>query len=180
MARERKRTIEKTALAVVPPERIERRILLLRGQKVMLDQDWAELYGVTTGNLNKAVRRNAGRFPDDFMFELTPAERANLSFQSGRASWGGRRTPPYAFSEQGVAMLSSVLHSERAIQVNVAIMRAFVRPRQLLSSNEDLRHKLEALEREYDAQFRVVFDAIRELMEPPPPAKKGRIGFISA
>ncbi len=168
MARKRKHTPGRTTLAVLPAERIERRILLFRGQKVMLDQDLAELYGVTTGNLNKAVGRNAGRFPDDFMFQLTPGELANLRFQSGRASWGGRRTPPYAFTEQGVAMLSSVLHSERAIQVNVAIMRAFVRLRELLSSHADLRRKLEALEQKYDAQFRVVFDAIRELMEPPP------------
>lgn len=180
MARKREHTTGRTALTVLPPERIGRRILLVRGQKVMLDQDLAELYGVTTGNLNKAVRRNAGRFPADFMFQLTPAELANLRFQSGRASWGGRRTLPCAFTEQGVAMLSSVLRSERAIQANVAIMRAFVRLRELLSSHADLRRKLETLERKYDAQFRVVFDAIRELMEPPPAAKKGRIGFVNA
>jgi hypothetical protein len=177
VAQARQRMTQQTPLAVIPPERIERRILLLRGQKVMLDQDLAELYGVTTGNLNKAVRRNAGRFPDDFMFQLTPAEFANLRFQSGRASWGGRRTPPYAFTEQGVAMLSSVLRSQRAIQVNVAIMRAFVRLRRLLGSNAALRRKLADLERKYDAQFRVVFDAIRQLMDPPPAAPKGRIGF---
>jgi ORF6N domain len=111
---------------LIPAERIEKAILLIRGHKVMLDSDLAELYEVETFNLNKAVKRNLNRFPPDFMFQLTVQEFHNLKFQSGRSSWGGRRTPPYAFTEQGVAMLSSVLRSSRAVQVNVAIMRTFV------------------------------------------------------
>lgn len=161
----------------VPAERIEQAILLVRGEKVMLDGDLAELYGVTTGNLNKAVTRNQERFPKDFAFRLTREEFDDLRFQSGSSSWGGRRYPPRVFTEQGVAMLSSVLRSKRAIQVNVEIMRTFVRLRQLLASNEDLRRKLEALERKYDAHFKLVFDAIRELMKPPDAKKKPRIGF---
>jgi len=178
--RKRKHTTGRTALAAIPPERIEHRILLLRGQKVMLSLDLAELYAVEPRVLIQAVKRNCARFPDDFAFQLTPTEWRNLKSQFVISSWGGlRRATPYAFTEQGVAMLSSVLRSERAIQVNVAIMRAFVHLRELLSSHEDLRRKLETLERKYDAQFRVVFDAIRELMEPPPAAKKGRIGFAT-
>jgi hypothetical protein len=144
----------------------------------------AKLYGVTTFNLNKAVKRNAKRFPEDFMFQLTKKETECLTFQSGiskPSGRGGRRYLPYVFTEQGVAMLSSVLHSDRAIEVNIAIMRAFVRFRQILSTNKALAAKLEKLERklgEHDENFRVVFDAIRQLMAPPAsPAKKGRIGF---
>jgi hypothetical protein len=165
-----------TEIEWVPSERIERAILVLRGQRVMLDRDLAGLYRVTTGNLNKAVNRNIERFPADFMVVLTEAEFSNLMFHSGRSRWGGTRKPPRAFSEQGVAMLSSVLHSPRAVQVNIEIMRAFVRLRQLLQGHADLARKLAELERRYDGQFRVVFEAIRELMDPPArPAR--RIGF---
>jgi hypothetical protein len=159
-----------------PVERIERVILVLRGHKVILDKDLAALYGVTTGNLNKAVARNIDRFPDDFMFQLSPDEMENLIFRSGTSSWGGTRKPPRAFTEQGVAMLSSVLRSQRAVQVNIEIMRAFVRLRQMLQQNADLARKLALLERKYDAQFRAVFDAIRELMKPPEKPRR-RIGF---
>jgi hypothetical protein len=144
----------------------------------MLDADLAELYGVETKYFNRAVRRNLNRFPRDFMFRLSAREFANLRCQSGTSrSYGGRRYAPYAFAEQGVAMLSSVLSSPRAIQVNIEIMRAFVQLRQLLSTHADLAQKLEALEKRYDAQFRVVFDAIRQLMEPPPDPPRKRIGF---
>jgi phage regulator Rha-like protein len=164
--------------SMVPAERIERSILLIRGQKVILDGDLAELYGVETRALVQAVQRNRERFPDDFMFQLTKEEFDNLRSQSVISSlgWGGRRYPPYAFTEQGVAMLSSVLRSKRAVQVNIEIMRAFVRLRQMLAQHADLSRKLDALEKKYDAQFRVVFDAIRELMTPPEP-KRRRIGF---
>jgi hypothetical protein len=162
---------------IVPAEQIENYIYLLRGQRVLLDDDLALLYGVKTKILNKSVKRNGRRFPADFMFRLTAKEFENLRFQFGTSRWGGRRYPPYAFTEQGVAMLSSVLHSKRAIQVNIEIMRAFVRLRQMLASNAGLARKLAALEKKYDAQFRVVFDAIRELMTPPQPKKKRSIGF---
>lgn len=164
-----------TAAAIVP-ERIHQAILLLRGLKVILDFDLAGLYGVETKVLNKAVRRNLARFPDDFMFELSEEEFAGLRFQFGTSRWGGRRYRPYAFTEQGVAMLSSVLRSERAVSVNIEIMRAFVRLRAMLSSHDDLARKLAALERKYDAQFKAVFDAIRELMTPPQPERRP-IGF---
>ena len=169
-----------TTGSVIPLERIEQSIFLIRGQKVMLDTDLARLYGVETFNLNKAVKRNLERFPDDFMFQLTKDEWESLKFQIGMSKpkgRGGRRTPPYAFTEQGVAMLSSVLNSKQAAMVNVEIMRTFVRLRQLLATHEDLARKLEALEKKYDKQFKVVFDAIRELMAPPDPPKKRRIGF---
>ena len=157
--------------------RVERRILHIRGHKVMLDADLAELYGVPTKRLNETVRRNAARFPEDFMFRLTAEEVENLRSQIATSSlWGGRRYLPFAFTEQGVSMLSSVLNSERAIQVNVAIMRAFVRIRKLLTSHKDLARKLEALEGKYDAQFKVVFDAIRALMDPPK-VQRRKIGF---
>lgn len=164
--------------ALIPAERIERAILLIRGQKVLLDSDWAELYGVEPKALTRAVRRNPERFPGDFMFRLSDEEFANLRCQFGTSSqWGGRRYAPYAFTEQGVAMLSSVLRSERAVAVNIEIMRAFVRLRQILSSHADLARRLDELERKYDAQFRVVFDAIRQLMIPPETSPKRRIGF---
>lgn len=157
--------------------RVERSIRMIRGDKVILDEDLAELYGVETKNLIKAVKRNLDRFPADFMFQLTNQEFANLRFQSGTSSqWGGRRTPPYAFSEQGVAMLSSVLNSPRAVQVNIEIMRTFVRLRQMLASHAELAESLEALEQKYDAQFRIVFDAIRQLMQPQVKERK-EIGF---
>jgi hypothetical protein len=153
--------------------------LFIRGQKVMLDADLAELYRVPTKSLNLAVKRNADRFPEDFAFQLTEAEVTALRFQfeTSKRGRGGRRYLPRAFTEQGVAMLSGVLRSARAVQVNIAIMRAFVRLREMLMSNADLARKLLALESKYDAQFRIVFDAIRELMEGPPPPQKPRIGF---
>jgi hypothetical protein len=163
---------------VVPLERITESILWLRGQKVMLSHDLGVLYGVETKVLIQAVKRNAERFPDDFIFQLTKQEVANLKSQFVTSSWGGaRRALPYAFTEQGVAMLSSVLRSPRAVQVNIEIMRTFVRLRQLLTSNVELARKLAALESKYDAQFKMVFDAIRELMKPPEPIKKRPIGF---
>lgn len=162
---------------LVPSERIERKILLLRGQKVMLDSDLAELYGVETRALTRQVRRNRGRFPADFMFQLTAQEFAALRSHFGTSrSWGGRRYRPYVFTEQGVAMLSSVLRSRRAIEVNIAIMRTFVKLRGLLATHADLARKLTALEQKYDHHFKIVFDAIRELMEPPEP-KRRQLGF---
>ena len=167
----------------IPLERIQRAIYLLRGEKVMLDADLAALYGVTTGNLNKAVKRNLQRFPADFMFELTADEAENLRFQTGiSSSYGGRRYTPRAFTEQGVAMLSSVLRSERAVQVNIAIMRAFVQLRQVLGSHAELARKLTELERRivgHDDAIRSLFEAIRQLMEPPtePGQSPREIGF---
>ena len=160
-------------------ERIEQAIFLIRGQKVLLDADLAQLYGVETKILNKAVKRNLDRFPEDFMFQLTAEEAENLRFQIGtsKKQRGGRRYLPYAFTEQGVAMLSGVLNSPRAVKVNVEIMRAFVRLRQLMATHTDLARKLTALEQKYDKQFKVVFDAIRALMSPPAKPRK-KIGFI--
>ena len=166
-----------TSHNVIPAERIEKRIFLIRGHKVMMDAHLAELYEVDTKILNRAVKRNLDRFPEDFMFQLSQEEFQNLRFQFGTSSlWGGRRYLPYAFTEQGVAMLSSVLRSRRAVHVNIEIMRAFVQLRKILASHADLVSKLDALEKKYDAQFKVVFDAIRELMTPSQPAKR-RIGF---
>jgi ORF6N domain-containing protein len=145
----------------------------------MLDADLAILYGVSTKRLNEQVRRNRSRFPDDFMFQLTREEVRSLRSQiaTSKQGRGGRRYAPLVFTEQGIAMLSTVLNSERAIQVNIEIMRAFVRLRELVATHKDLARKLEALEKRYDAQFRVVFDAIRELMKPPE-SKKRKIGFL--
>ena len=199
-----------SALAI----QVERSIYLIRGEKVMLDYDLAELYGVDTGALNRAVKRNRDRFPGDFMFQVDEdewerlrcqigistkgarASSAALRFQSGtsnklaskgssglrfqnetsKSGRGGRRYLPYAFTEQGVAMLSSVLRSTRAVQVNIAVMRTFVRLREMLLSNANLARKLSDLEKKYDTQFKVVFDAIRELMTPPETPKR-QIGF---
>jgi len=162
----------------VPTEVIERKILLIRGHKVMLDSDLAELYEVATKVLVQAVKRNVKRFPSDFMFQLNNQEVAGLrsQFVTSKIGRGGRRYPPYAFTEQGVAMLSTVLNSERAIEVNIHIMRAFVKLREMIASNKELARKLDALEKKYDAQFKVVFDAIRQLMTPPE-IKKKKIGF---
>ena len=163
--------------SVIPVERIEQAIFLLHGQKVMLDQDLASLYGVETKVLVQAVKRNIERFPSDFMFQLTPQEFKNLRSQNvTSSSWGGRRYPPYAFTEQGVAMLSTVLRSQRAIQVNIEIMRAFVRLRRMLVENAELARRLEELEKKYDTQFKQVFDAIKQLMAPPEPPKQ-QLGF---
>ena len=170
-------TPRRPRLALVPVERIERTILRRRGVNVMLDADLAALYGVATRELVQAVKRNADRFPADFMFQLTAKEAEVLRSQTviSKVGRGGRRTPPYAFTEQGVAMLSSVLNSPRAVRVNIEIIRAFVRLRQLLESNTQLAKKLNDLEKKYDTKFGTVFRAIRELMAPPAPRR--RIGF---
>lgn len=159
-------------------QEVERRIFSVRGQKVMLDRDLAGLYGVSTKRLNEQVRRNMARFPSDFMFQLTLDEAVALRSQiaTSNGKRGGRRYPPLVFTEQGVAMLSSVLHSQRAVQVNIAIMRAFVRLRQLLATHKALARRLEELERRYNRRFKVVFVAIRELIARTEPAKR-RIGF---
>jgi hypothetical protein len=187
--------------SLVPVEGIEAAILLIRGEKVLLDADLAALYGVEPRVLIQAVKRNAERFPPDFMFQLAKEEldllrsqfvtsksasrlnqgepgflRSQFVISKSGDPRGGRRYPPYAFTEQGVAMLSSVLNSPRAIQVNIEIMRAFIRLRRMLASHADLARKLENLEKKYDVQFKMVFDAIRKLMAPPEP-KRRRIGF---
>ncbi|MDP1677666.1 MAG: ORF6N domain-containing protein [Bacteroidota bacterium] len=158
--------------SLIPTEIIEKRILLIRGQKVMLDNHLAELYDVQTRDLNKAVKRNIERFPIDFRFQLNNKEFDNLMFQFGTSSWGGTRKAPYVFTEHGILMLSSVLSSKRAIQVNIEIMRTFVRLRQLLSSNKELSRKLLELEKKYDEQFKVVFDAIHQILIPPDKPKR--------
>jgi len=169
----------------VTPGRIERLILTIRGRKVMVDADLAQLYGVETKALNQAVKRNLERFPEDFMFQLSVTELESLRSHGGgptlrsqivTSNRGGRRYVPYAFTEQDVAMLSSVLRSHRAVQVNIAIMRAFVRLREMLASHRDLAQKLAAMEKKYDAQFKAVFDAIQELMAPTPRPRR-QIGF---
>ena len=164
---------------LISVEAIATKILLIRGKRVMLDKDLAMLYGVGTRNLNKAVKRNLERFPEDFMFQLTKGEFENLMFHFGTSSWGGTRKLPYVFSEQGVAMLSSVLNSKRAIQVNILIMRAFVKLRELLLTHKELAIKLEKLEKKYanhDEKIKKIFEAIRQLMIPPEESKR-RIGF---
>jgi hypothetical protein len=169
--------------SLIPRERIDRSILLIRGQKVMLSNDLAVLYGVEPRVLIQAVKRNSARFPIDFAFQLDRNEVDILKSQnviSSGGQWGGsRRATPYVFTEQGVAMLSSVLRSPRAVAVNIEIMRAFVRMRQMLSSHAELARKVENLEKKYDGQFKVVFDALRELMQPPSGKTKRTIGFHS-
>lgn len=159
--------------------KITQTILLVRGQKVILDAELARLYGVKTGNLNKAVSRNRERFPVDFMFRLTSEEAQDLRFQFGISSWGGRRVLPYAFTEQGVAMLSSVLKSDRAVKVNIAIMRAFVKLRHALETNRELAKKFGELEQrvgKHDEEIGAIIEAIRQLMAPPEKPKR-EIGF---
>ena len=163
-------------------DRIEKKIFIIRGCRVMLDSDLAELYGIETFNLNKAVKRNLSRFPEDFMFQLTESEFKSLIFHIGmsKEGRGGRRYLPYAFTEQGVAMLSSVLNSKQAIQVNIAIMRAFIRLKTIISAHKELGFKIQALERKvgsHDADIQLIFEAIRKLMEPPSAPPKPRIGF---
>lgn len=175
-------------------EQIESQIFLIRGQRVMLDADLAELYGVETGALNRAIKRNSERFPEDFMFQLTAEEFADLRCQIGisnlrsqiatsnnsvgnPAGRGGRRHLPYAFTEHGAIMAASVLNSPRAVEASVQVVRAFVQLRQILASNAELSGKLAALEKKYDIKFRAVFEAIRELMTPSDPKKKRPIGF---
>jgi phage regulator Rha-like protein len=165
-------------ISLVPMERIERAIILVRGEKVMLDSDLAGIYGVETKALNRAVKRNENRFPLDFMFQLTAKESETLRCQTGTSNEGrgGRRYLPYAFTEHGALMLANVLNSERAAQTSVQVVRAFVKLRQMLASNAELARKLAAMEKKYDAQFKVVFDAIRQLMSPPPKPKR-EMGF---
>ena len=168
--------------SLVPLEIIEKRIFFIRGHKVMLDTDLAELYGVETFNLNKAVKRNIDRFPEDFMFQVTKDEMESLKFQFGiskTSGRGGRRYLPYAFTEQGVAMLSGILNSQRAVHVNIAIMRTFVKLRELLVTHKDLGHKLDEIERKierHDEEISSIFQAIRNLMAPPEKPKR-KIGF---
>ena len=161
---------------LISVDSITKRIYHIRGQKVMLDRDLAELYGVKTKALKQAVSRNIDRFPKDFMFVLTNQEVRNLRSQLVTSSWGGSRYFPMAFTEQGVAMLSSVLKSDRAIQVNIQIMRIFTRFRQMLAGHKDLQKKIEAMEEKYDEQFRVVFEAIKQLLNEEEKPKK-KIGF---
>jgi hypothetical protein len=166
---------------IVPIEVIEGKILLIRGQKVMLDADLAELYGLPTKALKQAVKRNLKRFPSDFMFILTYQEVRNLRSQfvtSNVSQHGGSRYALMVFTEQGVAMLSSVLNSDRAIEVNILIIRAFVKLREMVSSNKDLARSLEEMEKKYDKQFKIVFESIRALMAPPERPRK-KIGFLA-
>jgi hypothetical protein len=170
--------------SLIPLERIEQSILLIRGQKVMLDRDLSLLYGVETRVLNQAVSRNKGRFPEDFMFRLTREEIMRISQFVISSAAPGIKTLKFsknvfAFTEHGVAMLSSVLNSPRAIQVNIQIMRTFAKFREIISQHKDLARRLDELEKKYDAQFKVVFDAIRQLMRPAEPeTPKRRIGFL--
>jgi hypothetical protein len=162
----------------VPMERIERAILMVRERKVMLDGDLALIYGVTTKRLNEQFRRNRARFPADFAFRLSAEEFEILrsQFATSSSNWGGRRYPPYAFTEHGAVMLASVLNSEVAIQTSVEVVRAFIRLREMLSANRDLARRLDELEKKYDGQFASVFDAIRQLMTTPKPEPR-EVGF---
>jgi hypothetical protein len=176
--------------SLIPIERIEQKIYVIRGERVMLDSDLAEIYSVETRVFNQAVKRNLHRFPEDFMFQLTAEEDEHLRFQIGaskdksltsqivtsKKGRGGRRYLPYVFTEHGAIMAANILSSERAVEASVQVVRAFVKLRQLLSSNAELAKKFEALEKKYDAQFKVVFDAIKKLMLPPD-KPKGNIGF---
>ncbi len=164
--------------SLVPIEVIEQKILLIGGRKVMLDSDLAALYGVTTKRLNEQVRRNLKRFPADFMYQLSQEEFDSLrSHFATSSSWGGRRTRPYVFTEQGIAMLSGVLNSDRAIEVNIQIMRTFVKLREIMLTHKDLARKLKDLEKKYDGQFQIVFEAIRQIIQVEEKPKK-KIGFI--
>jgi hypothetical protein len=167
---------------LIPQEVVERRILFIRGQKVMLDRDLAGLYGVTTAQLTRQVRRNIDRFPDDFMFQLTKEELTDLICQFGTSSWGGTRKLPYAFTEQGVAMLSGILRSKKAIYVNIAIMRAFVRLKQVFDTHKELAEKLKKLEGEVGKHNKLIieiFEIIKQLTQPPlpPPNPERPLGF---
>jgi phage regulator Rha-like protein len=164
---------------IVPQQLIESKILFIRGKKVMLDRDLAPLYGVETKMLNRAVKRNTERFPEDFMFQLSKEEYTELlRCQFGTLKRGQHsKYSPYAFTENGVAMLSSVLNSRRAIQVNIQIMRTFTKIREMIATHKELKQKIEEMEKKYDYQFKVVFDAIKQLVEPPQRPRK-RIGFL--
>lgn len=170
---------ETSLIMPVTPEFVERRIYLIRGQKVMLDSDLAELYGIEVKNLNKAVKRNLSRFPVDFMFQLNKNEFDNLKFQFGTSSWGGKRKLPYVFTELGVAMLSSVLKSDRAVQMNIFIIRAFVKLREMLATHKDLAHKIEELERNQEKHSKnlVTISTVLKKMMDEPVEPKGKIGF---
>lgn len=163
---------------MILPEVIESKIYLIRGQKIMIDFDLSALYGVTTKSLNQAVKRNLKRFPNDFMFRLSREETDSLRSQNvtSNDSRGGRRYLPYAFTEQGVAMLSSVLNSDRAIQVNIEIMRTFTKLRLMLSEHKDILRKIENMEAKYDKKFRIIFETLRKMLNPPEPPRK-QIGF---
>jgi hypothetical protein len=166
-------------MALLPAVQIEGKIYLVRGQNVMLSTDLARLYGVEPKVLVQAVKRNIERFPEDFMFQLSKDEHANLKSQKVTSSWGGlRRATPYAFTENGVAMLSSVLNSKRAIEVNIQIMRTFTKLREMMATHKDLARKLEELEKKYEGQFHVVFEAIRQLIAVDEKPKR-KIGYIS-
>lgn len=162
--------------SLIPLEKIENKIFLIRGKKVMLDTDLAELYRVETRTLIQSIKRNIERFPEDFMFQLTKEESESLRSQSVISKRGGRRYLPYAFTEQGVSMLSSVLNSKQAIQVNIQIMRTFTKLREMIESHKDLRKKIEDMEFKYDQQFQIVFDAIKQLIEEPVKSKR-KVGF---
>lgn len=165
---------------LIPREMIERKIYLIRGQKVMMDRDLAALYMVETKYLKRQVRRNIDRFPSDFMFQLSKREFEDWRCQFGTSNSAdkmGLRYPPYVFTEPGVAMLSSVLDSKRAIQVNIQIIRTFIKLREILLTHDEIKRKIEAMEKKYDGQFQIVFEAIKKLMEPPPEKPKRRIGF---
>jgi len=162
------------AKSLIPVERVAAQMYVIRGQTVMFDADLAALYGVETRALVQAVKRNAERFPQDFMFQLTDKEAEHLRSQFVTSSWGGRRYNPYAFTEHGVAMLSSVLRSKRAVEVNITIVRTFVRLRRILATHEDLARKVA----QHDRQIAVLFDQVKHLLEPPPAPKKPPIGFI--
>ncbi len=171
--------MEKINITVKTDELIVNKIYIIRGQKVMLDKDLAELYNVLTGNLNKAVKRNINRFPEDFMFQLTEAEYQNLIFQIGTSRWGGTRKPPYAFTENGVAMLSGVLNSEQAIDVNIRIIRVFTKMREILSSNKDILLKLEQIEKQTtsnSSDIQTIFKALKQLLNPPK-EERVKIGY---
>ena len=164
---------------MVPDEVILNKIYLLRGQKVMLDRDLAKLYGVTTGNLNKAVSRNIDRFPDDFMVTLTKEEMNSLMFQNGISSWGGIRKSPRAFTEQGVAMLSGVLNSETAVRMHIQIIRVFAKMKEMLLTNKDILLQLEKIEKKftgYDEDIALIFKYLKQLLNPPLPPRQ-KIGF---
>jgi len=167
-----------TSIPSLRPDDIHQRILIVRGFRVMLDADLAELYDIPTKVFNQAIQRNMDRFPEDFMFQLTETEFAGLRSQlvTSKKGRGGRRYLPYVFTEQGVAMLSGVLNSHRAVQANIAIMRAFVRMRETMASHRELSERLNSLEKAYDERFRKVFDVIRALMDPPKTQRR-RIGF---
>lgn len=175
---ERRPYLNVSSLVKIPLEHIEKAIFLIRGEKAIIDSNLATLYGVSTARLNQQVKRNIDRFPDDFMFRLTQAEFNSLILQNAtsKKARGGRRKLPYAFTEHGAIMAANVLSSKRAVEASVQVVRAFIKLRQMLTSNAELARKLNELEQRYDHQFKIVFDTLRELMSPPP-AKIKPIGF---